>query len=65
MAGTKEGAQRTRDTNYEKYGPDFYANIGSKGGSTPTKRPKGFAAMSEEKRRAAGAKGGRVGKNDR
>lgn len=62
MSGTKLGGQRAAASNIKKYGPDFYRRIGSIGGSKPTSVPKGFAAMSPEQRRAAGAKGGRIGR---
>lgn len=32
MAGTKNGGRRAAATNKEKYGKDFYAEIGRKGG---------------------------------
>lgn len=32
MPGNKEGGQKARDTNMIKYGKDFYAKIGRKGG---------------------------------
>lgn len=32
MSGTKAGALKTAQTNKERYGEDFYANIGAKGG---------------------------------
>lgn len=32
MAGTIEGGKRAAATNLVKYGPDFYARIGSMGG---------------------------------
>ena len=32
MSGTKAGGQAAAVTNKEKYGPDFYARIGAKGG---------------------------------
>lgn len=32
MAGTKIGGLRAAKTNKEKYGPEFYKKIGSKGG---------------------------------
>lgn len=33
MAGTKEGGKRAAATNKDKYGDDFYARIGAKGGA--------------------------------
>lgn len=32
MSGTKLGGQKARQTNYRKYGEDFYRKIGAKGG---------------------------------
>jgi len=32
MAGTKQGGLKAAATNREKYGKDFYAKIGQKGG---------------------------------
>ena len=34
MSGTREGGLKAVKTNMEKYGKDFYSNIGFKGGST-------------------------------
>ena len=58
MSGTVEGSRKATDVIREKYGVDFFAKIGAKGGSTKTKTPKGFAAMTPEKRAEAGRKGG-------
>jgi hypothetical protein len=33
MAGTKAGGIKARETNYLKYGADFYKRIGAKGGA--------------------------------
>jgi len=55
MAGTKEGGKKAAMKNIEK-NPNHYKEAGAKGGKV--KVPKGFAAMSPEKRAAAGAKGG-------
>ena len=57
MSGTLEGGCKARDKNYKRFGKDFYRNIGRKGGSAPTSKPKGFAA-NPELARTAGAKGG-------
>ncbi len=32
MVGTKAGCLKSAQTNYKKYGKDFYRNIGKKGG---------------------------------
>lgn len=56
MAGTKAGGKAAAKTNKEKYGTDFYKEIGRLGGSR--KVPKGFA-MNRELAREAGKLGGR------
>lgn len=66
MAGTKKGGVKAATTNKTKYGADFYAMIGAKGG----KRGKtgGFASNKKgedgltgrERARLAGSKGGRI-----
>ncbi len=74
MAGTKTGGVKAATTNKTKYGTDFYAMIGAKGG----KRGKtgGFASdkkghdglTGRERARLAGSKGGRISrrsKNDK
>lgn len=48
-------------TNLRKHGPDFYANIGRRGGSV-SGIPKGFALMPIDKVKAAGHKGGTISK---
>ena len=58
MSGNKTGGKLAAETNKKRHGEDFYKNIGSLGGKTPTLTPKGFAAMSLEKRQEAGRKGG-------
>ena len=59
MAGNKIGGVKAAATNRKKYGDNFYANIGAKGGRACV--PKGFAADPERARRA-GAKGGKISK---
>ena len=59
MAGTKAGGQAAAATNREKYGADFYATIGAKGGKNGTTG--GFYA-NRELARTAGAKGGTISK---
>lgn len=66
MAGTQTGGVKAASTNKTKYGADFYAMIGAKGG----KRGKtgGFASdkkgadgmTGRERARLAGSKGGRI-----
>ena len=36
MAGTRTGGLQAKQTNIQKYGEDFYANIGSIGGKNGT-----------------------------
>ena len=57
MAGTKAGGQAAAATNKAKYGADFYAKIGAKGGQNG--HTGGFAA-NRELARKAGAAGGRI-----
>jgi general stress protein YciG len=57
MAGTKAGGKAAAMTNRAKYGADFYARIGAKGGKLG--RTGGFYA-NRELARIAGAKGGRI-----
>ena len=62
MAGTITGGMKAKETNKEKYGADYYANIGRIGGKKGTTG--GFYYMKQngqlEKVRAAGRKGGRI-----
>lgn len=57
MAGTKAGGAKGKMTIYEKYGPDFYRNIGRKGGQNG--RTGGFFGNHELAVRA-GRKGGYI-----
>ena len=59
MAGTKAGGRKAAITNKMKYGPDFYSNIGRKGG---TNGHTGGFASDPELAKIAGAKGGRKSK---
>lgn len=54
MSGTKAGALKARDTNYNKYGKDFFKNIGRIGGQNG--HTGGFAANPELAKEA-----GRIG----
>lgn len=56
MAGTLAGGKKAAKTNISKYGEDFYARIGAKGGRNG--HTGGFAA-NPALARVAGAKGGR------
>lgn len=57
MAGTKAGGKAAAATNKRKYGGDFYAKIGAKGGKLG--HTGGFYA-NRDLARAAGAMGGRI-----
>lgn len=57
MSGTKEGGRLTTETCKAKYGEDYYALIGSRGGSKRV--PKGFS-MNRELASLAGALGGKI-----
>ena len=57
MAGTKAGGRKAALTNKNRYGSDFYAKIGAKGGRNGNTG--GFAA-NPELAKIAGAKGGRI-----
>ena len=59
MPGTKAGGLKAASTNRERHGADFYRSIGSRGGSTPTTKPKGFAA-NPLIAREAGRRGGTI-----
>ena len=59
MSQTKAGALKAAQTNKIKYGHDFYAEIGRKGGRNG--HTGGFAA-NPELAKIAGAKGGRKSK---
>ena len=59
MAGTKEGGKKAAEENKKRYGKNFYANIGRKGGKAG--HTGGFAADPELARRA-GAIGGKKSK---
>jgi general stress protein YciG len=57
MAGTVKGGKQAANTNKKRYGKDFYATIGKKGGTLS--RGGGFAA-NRELARKAGARGGKI-----
>lgn len=59
MSGTKNGGKKAADANRSKYGADFYARIGRKGGHKG--RTGGFAA-NPELAKTAGSKGGKISK---
>ena len=62
MAGTKTGGKAAAATNKAKYGADFYAKIGAKGGKRG--HTGGFFA-NRELARLAGAKGGRISRRSK
>jgi len=62
MSGTSIGANRAAATNKLRYGSDFYARIGAKGGRNS--HTGGFYA-NRELARIAGAKGGRMGRKNK
>ena len=57
MAGTKAGGKKCAATNKRKYGEDWYAKIGRKGGK---KGHTGGFAANPELARIAGRKGGLI-----
>lgn len=62
MSGTRSGGLKARKTNLEKYGKDFYREIGRKGGRNG--HTGGFAVVDENGvhtlAKVAGAKGGSI-----
>lgn len=62
MAGTIAGGRKAAAKNKEKYGPNFYSEIGKKGGATTHERGHlakvGFGA-DRERAKIAGALGGK------
>lgn len=61
MTGTRLGGLKCRDTNLKKHGPNFYKNIGAKGGRAGRGEDyKGGFAANRELARIAGVKGGRI-----
>lgn len=59
MSGSIRGGKKAAATNKERYGADFYAKIGAKGGKNG--HDGGFAA-NRELAKIAGAKGGKKSK---
>ena len=59
MSGSRAGGLKTAETNKQKYGREFYQNIGRKGGKACV--PKGFAVNPELAKRA-GSIGGKLSK---
>lgn len=71
MAGTPKGGKAAATTNKTKYGANFYAMIGAKGGRKG--KTGGFASdkkgadgmTGRERARLAGAKGGRISRRSK
>lgn len=61
MSGTREGGRKAAATNKEKYGADFYRNIGRQGGSKSHPETRPFAKNPELASRA-GKRGGQLSK---
>jgi len=66
ISGSKEGGSKAAKTNKEKYGKEYYSEIGKKGAEAYRQRqalgiasPRGFAA-NRELARTAGARGGKI-----
>lgn len=57
MVGTRAGWQKAQATILEKYGPNFYKEIGRKGGK---KSSGGYFKGNPEVARLCGKKGGRI-----
>ena len=66
MAGTTAACRKARETNIKKYGADFYARIGKKGGKLGKTGGFGCKQIGEdgltgrERARVAGELGGRI-----
>jgi hypothetical protein len=71
VSGTKTGGQNAAKTNKARHGADFYARIGSLGGSKS--KTGGFAChltgkdglTGKERARLAGQKGGRISRRNK
>lgn len=61
MSGNREGGLKAVRTNREKYGKDFYKEMGRKGGSGHRPGTRYFH-MHPEVARIVGAKGGKISK---
>jgi general stress protein YciG len=63
MAGTKQGAAKAAQTNKDKYGKDFYRQIGAQSWKNPKRsRTTGFALLPKEQVVELGRKGGQQNK---
>ena len=61
MSGTLEGGRKAAATNKAKYGKEFYANIGRKGGSKSHPETRPFA-LNPELAKRCGRNGGKKSK---
>jgi len=64
MAGTHSGGRKAAEANKKNHGSDFYAKIGSKGGSKQRPESRMFF-KNRELARIAGAKGGRKSRKNK
>lgn len=62
MAGNKAGGQAAAATNKQRYGKDFYAKIGAKGGRLGRTGGFGQGEAGKERARIYGAIGGKISK---
>lgn len=62
MAQTEQGAKKAVQTHYDKYGADYYRNIGKLGGSAERKTPR-YWEINPDAARESGRKGGKVKRN--
>lgn len=67
MSGTKAGGAKTRRTIYRKYGTDYFAKLGRKGGKVPREH---YAFRELKKKdpellKRLSAKGGRISRKPR
>lgn len=71
MAGSKAGGKKASETNKQRYGEDFYRQIGALGGSKSNNGGFGSDVIGadgltgKERARIAGHKGGKVSKRGR
>lgn len=61
MSGTLEGGRKAAKANIERYGQNYYSELGKRGGKAPHTKPRGFAA-NPELARLAGKRGGELSK---
>lgn len=61
MSGTKQGGQKTAQTNKEKYGENYYKELGRKGGLVNHRETRYFT-LHRDIASIAGIKGGKISK---